>query len=110
MRCLLVSSIAVLAALTLAASGGCRMCASPYDYCGPVVDCDDGGYSNGYHPGVGSQPAAGQYYENKSAPEEINRPQSPKNLGTPNLGTPSPTPASGPMARSQNPYMRSSRY
>jgi hypothetical protein len=25
-------------ALILAASGGCRMCASPYDYCGPVYD------------------------------------------------------------------------
>lgn len=24
--------------LVLAASSGCRMCASPYDYCGPVYD------------------------------------------------------------------------
>ncbi|HEY2759236.1 MAG TPA: hypothetical protein VGI75_00795 [Pirellulales bacterium] len=28
-----------LSALVLLAATGCRMCACPYDYCGPVVEC-----------------------------------------------------------------------
>src|SRR5262249_31845484 len=47
-----------------AAAGGCRMCASPYDYCGPVVECGDN------HPSeYSAQPAAsGSDYETVPAP------------------------------------------
>lgn len=111
MRHLFACSFVVLTGLTIAAGVGCRMCASPYDYCGPVVECDDS-YTSGYHGG-GAAPADGQYYENGSTPEEV-RPQPPKNMGSP-TPTPAiaPAPATGPMAsrtQSQNPFMRSSRY
>jgi hypothetical protein len=109
MRRLLACSFVALTGLTIAAGTGCRMCASPYDYCGPVVECDDCNSGNGYHPGtVAPAPADGQYYENGAAPEDIKRPAPPQNMGTP-----TPTPATGPMAsrtQNQNPFMRSSRY
>jgi hypothetical protein len=114
MRRLFACSFVALTGLTIAAGTGCRMCASPYDYCGPVVECDDCNSGNGYHPGAAAPaPADGQYYENGSSPEEI-RPQPPKNMGAP-TPTPAiaPAPASGPMAsrtQNQNPFMRSSRY
>jgi hypothetical protein len=109
MRRLFACSFVALTGLTIAAGTGCRMCASPYDYCGPVVECDNGNYGGGYHAGT-SAPADGQYYENGSGPEEIQRPG--QNMGQP-TPAPAPTPATGPMAsrtQNQNPFMRSSRY
>jgi len=49
----------------LIAAGGCRMCASPYDYCGPVVDSDCCGYPGGGPAMAGNHGAA--YYENAPA-------------------------------------------
>lgn len=45
-----------LSLLVVAAGSGCRMCASPYDYCGPVVDdgCAGGDYQS--QPPSHSQP------------------------------------------------------
>jgi len=111
MRRLFACSFVALTGLTIAAGTGCRMCASPYDYCGPVVECDNGNYGGGYHAGT-SAPADGQYYEKGSGPEEIQRPAPPQNMGQP-TPAPAPTPATGPMAsrtQNQNPFMRSSRY
>jgi hypothetical protein len=48
--------------LLMMAAGGCRMCASPYDYCGPVVDSNCCGGPGGYGPNVA--PNQGEnYYE-----------------------------------------------
>jgi hypothetical protein len=103
MRRVLAYSFVFVSALTVAANGGCRMCASPFDYCGPVVDCDNGGYPHaGNHGGAVED---GAYYEHGSAPEEISRPQTPKNTGVP-----SPSPMGTPQAQRSNPYVRSSRY
>src|SRR3954453_7826689 len=73
MRRLLACSFVTLTGLTIAAGTGCRMCASPFDYCGPVVECNNGNCGGGYHVGAAG-PADGQYYENGSGPEEIQRP------------------------------------
>jgi hypothetical protein len=108
MRRVLAFSIVTLGAMILATSGGCRMCASPYDYCGPVVDSGDCGSGPGYTQGGARMD--GEYYENGAAPEEINRPAPPQKMGTP---TPAPTPSPAPFgtsAQKPNPYMRSSRY
>jgi hypothetical protein len=48
-----------LFALVLLAATGCRMCASPYDYCGPVVEsgcvgCDVFGGNSMGPPGEGT--------------------------------------------------------
>ncbi len=51
----------------LGALSGCRMCASPYDYCGPVVDDNCCGYPGG-GPAMGPNQAA-PYYENAPAME-----------------------------------------
>ncbi len=50
-----------LLSLVIAASG-CRMCSSPYDYCGPVVDSDCCGYPGG-GPAMGAN-QGGAIYEN----------------------------------------------
>jgi hypothetical protein len=51
----------------LGALSGCRMCASPYDYCGPVVDDNCCGYPGG-GPAMGPNQGA-PYYENAPAME-----------------------------------------
>jgi hypothetical protein len=103
MRRVVTYSFVLVSALTLGANGGCRMCASPFDYCGPVVDCDNDSYQHASsHGGAGGD---GAYYENGSAPEEISRPQPPHNMRVP-----SPSPTGTPQAQKSNPYMRSSRY
>ena len=71
MRYLLALSI-----VGVIAAGGCRMCASPYDYCGPVVECDDS-----------SHPAAYTMPTTNSAPEAVPAPQA-----KPELQSPSPVP------------------
>jgi hypothetical protein len=62
--------------LAIAGAAGCRMCASPYDYCGPVVDdcccasqynaapcCETGCCDTGYEGGP-------EYYEDAPAIQE----------------------------------------
>ncbi len=73
----------------MAASSGCRMCASPYDYCGPVVECDccgDGGHSaenqesvpyyNGQLPGSNNTMPAQPNANLQRAPTPATMPQS----------------------------------
>jgi len=52
-----------LSALVLLAGAGCRMCACPYDYCGPVVECGCVG-CGGEDGGV--MPPDGPYQENNA--------------------------------------------
>ncbi len=54
-----------LSALVLLAATGCRMCACPYDYCGPVVECDCAG---GEGCGMNQGPVEGQIED--GAPSE----------------------------------------
>jgi hypothetical protein len=68
--------VLALSIVGLIAAGGCRMCASPYDYCGPVVECDDSVHPAGY-----TMPTS------KSAPETV-----PAREATPQLQPPSPVP------------------
>lgn len=77
-----------LSALVLLASTGCRMCASPYDYCGPVVEC---GCAGGEGCGCNSMGPQGEgTYEENSPPMngEMISPEAPQTAPTP-ANTPS---------------------
>ncbi|HEY2826619.1 MAG TPA: hypothetical protein VGJ04_03380 [Pirellulales bacterium] len=58
-----------LSALILAAATGCRMCASPYDYCGPVVECGCMGGGD-YGGGCGNGEPSQEMMDDHSAPVE----------------------------------------
>ncbi|MCC7083973.1 MAG: hypothetical protein IT427_03075 [Pirellulales bacterium] len=71
-----------LSLLLIAAGSGCRMCASPYDYCGPVVDdgCCGGEYQN-YAPRYHGAPATNDSVIDGSQDQiyyESSRPKTPK--------------------------------
>jgi hypothetical protein len=87
--------VLALSGIALIAAGGCRMCASPYDYCGPVVECDDAG-----HPGYMTAPTS-------AAPETIPTPQAKPQMQMP---VPSPGPQSEvPQASRTRSSMRQAR-
>jgi hypothetical protein len=88
-------AVLALTLVGLIAAGGCRMCASPYDYCGPVVECDDSAHPAGY-----TIPAT------SAAPETVPAPQA-----KPEPPTPSPAPQSEtPQAGGTRPSMRQARH
>ena len=96
MRCVLALSI-----IGLIAAAGCRMCASPYDYCGPVVECDDSS-----HPAAYTIPATSAAPETVPAPQA--KPESPTPSPAPQSEMPqaSRTRSSIPQARRRPPYLR----
>src|SRR5262245_36411918 len=59
----LMRFVLALSLVGLIAAGGCRMCASPYDYCGPVVECDDS-----VHPAAYTMPSTSAAPETLPAP------------------------------------------
>lgn len=76
--------------LALLGAAGCRMCASPYDYCGPVVDscCCDSQYGAGYAPqGYQSGPVYDEGYVEETAPMVQEAPMSYRR-GTPTMARP----------------------
>lgn len=91
MRCVLALSI-----IGLFAAGGCRMCASPYDYCGPVVECDDT-----------EHPAAYAMLPSSAAPETIPEPQTKPQSQSP-TAPPAP-PSETPQASRTRSSMRQAR-
>jgi hypothetical protein len=87
-----------LSLFVLAAATGCHMCASPYDYCGPVVECGCvGGGSCGCGCNSNAAPSEGPSYEN-GAPMDGGEMVSPQNApaGSTNTQGISPTPANPP--------------
>jgi len=80
-----------LAIVGLAAGTGCRMCASPYDYCGPVVDNDCANAGAGFAPHADT---SGPAYDNVPAPEGK---------------VESPTPATPPVPSPPTPQARRTR-
>jgi hypothetical protein len=70
-----------LSALIMFAASGCRMCACPYDYCGPVVEC---GCMGGEGCGCGSAGPMEGPMDEGSAPMDGE---------TISPGTPQPAPA-----------------
>ena len=96
MRCVLALSI-----VGLIAAGGCRMCASPYDYCSPVVECDDS-----IHPAAYTMPPASVTPETVPAPQA--KPEAPTPSPAPQSEMPqaSRTRSSMRQARRRPPYLR----
>ena len=76
-----------ISALVLFAATGCRMCACPYDYCGPVVECGCVGCDSG---------PSGPYEESSPAVEG--------ETITPGAPQMAPTPADSPMTRNASPW------
>ena len=85
-----------LSALIMFAATGCRMCACPYDYCGPVVECGCMGGEGGCGCGCGGSagPTEGQGAMEEGAPMEGETISSPEN--------PQPAPAPANMPTSSN--------
>jgi len=85
----------------LIAAAGCRMCASPYDYCGPVLECDDSVHPAGY-----TMPSVSPAPETVPAPQAKPQPQTP----APSPGPQSEMPQAGRtrssmrQARARRPY------
>ncbi len=61
--------------LLIAASAGCRICDSPYDYCSPVVDSayDGASYEGTPHDGMHHE-GGPEYYEEGPAVEQVPTP------------------------------------
>jgi hypothetical protein len=81
-----------LSALVLLASTGCRMCACPYDYCGPVVEC---GCVGGEGCGMSQGPVEGQIQDGTPVDGEMIQQGAPQSA---------PTPANGPMSSNGAPW------
>lgn len=88
--------VIALLGMALISAGGCRMCASPYDYCGPVIECDDPAH-----------PAMYTTVPTNAVPETVPTPQAKPQMQTP---VPSPGPQSEmPQASRTRPSMRQAR-
>jgi hypothetical protein len=94
MRRLLALSLCVSAtAFAIATAEGCRMCASPYDYCGPVVESGGCG-ENGGGPAPVSKVAP--YYNGTPNNDGDVMPAPPATNSAPQR---TPTPATTPQSR-----------
>jgi len=89
--------VLAISIIGLIAAGGCRMCASPYDYCGPVVECDGDG-----HPAAYSMPPS------SSGPETVPAPQAKPESQAP-ATPPAPVPQPQPQASRTRSSMRQAR-
>ena len=85
-------SLLALSIVAILAGAGCRMCASPYDYCGPVVECDD-------------QESASTMPATRAAPESVPTPQAKPYSEAP-ATPPAPTPEPAPQASRTRSSMR----
>jgi hypothetical protein len=68
-----------ITALVLSAAAGCHMCASPYDYCGPVIE-NNGPQSYGPQMGgdyAATRPSYGPQSQSMAANSQANSPQGP---------------------------------
>jgi hypothetical protein len=95
--------VLALSIIGLIAAGGCRMCASPYDYCGPVVECDDS-----THPAAYTMPPTSAAPETVPAPQAKPQSQAPVAPPAPQSETPQAgrTRSSMRQARRRPPYLR----
>jgi hypothetical protein len=91
--------VLALSIVGLIAAGGCRMCASPYDYCGPVLECDDSVHPAGYTmPSVSSTP------ETVPAPQAKPQSQAPSPAPQSEMPQAGRTRSSMRQARTRRPY------
>jgi hypothetical protein len=103
MRRLLALSLVVVAA-----ASGCRMCASPYDYCGPVVD--DCCCGSDYQPQVPYQGTSAATMETtEPVYYEGNKPMPTKSARKPNYST-QQTSMQSPMPRQVKRPVQTNRY
>jgi hypothetical protein len=89
-----------LSALVLVAATGCRMCASPYDYCGPVVECGcmeatGGGPATG-NCGCGGSAAPGDVLDSSRMMKGVPAIPSGETISPENVpAAPAPAPSTG---------------